>query len=227
MSRDFRRNASDYRRKRPSSAFTGHSFLIVTEGKKTEPNYLYAIRQRLHLTALEVEIVHPEGTDPITLTTEAIKLKDERKKLAKKGAVIEYDEIWVVFDLEKASDQRRDLARQAQDIASKNHIKFAISDPCFEYWLLLHVEYTTSPFSCCDNVVSKLRKHVDVYVKSEPLGPHFIDNIPFAVANAERCRLHHDTCEGNRNPCTNVDELIRSLNNATRSHLRFVLADHK
>jgi DNA-binding transcriptional ArsR family regulator len=36
-------------------------------------------------------------------------------------------------------------------------IKFAVSDPAFEYWLLLHEHYTTAPFSDCDALVSRLK----------------------------------------------------------------------
>jgi hypothetical protein len=54
----------------------------VAEGEKTEPNYLKALRDRLQLNATEVEILHPEGTDPITLTQKAIELREVRKKSA-------------------------------------------------------------------------------------------------------------------------------------------------
>jgi hypothetical protein len=89
----------------PSPLLTSSKvFLIVTEGEKSEPNYFIALRNRLRLAAADVEIVHPEGTDPMTLTMRAIALREARTRQAKNGFAIDYDEVWVVFDLEKPND---------------------------------------------------------------------------------------------------------------------------
>jgi len=61
------RNAKAYQRGKPRTVASGKMILIVTEGKKTEPNYLKALRKRFQLAAADIEIVHPDGTDPITL----------------------------------------------------------------------------------------------------------------------------------------------------------------
>ena len=83
--RTFARGPSAYRRGKPRFPLSGKAFLIVTEGEKTELNYLKALRDRFQLNATEVEILHPEGTDPITLTKKAIELRETRRKSAKKG----------------------------------------------------------------------------------------------------------------------------------------------
>jgi RloB-like protein len=164
----FSRSRSDF----PSS---GQSFLIVTEGLKTEPNYLELLRKRLHLAAADVEIVHPNGTDPVTLTERAIKLRDLRRKQARRNLAIEYDEVWVVFDLEKPRDQRRQLAVRAQTLKGVRGIKFAASDPAFEYWLLLHEHYTTAPFSDCDALISRLKQFWTNYDKGRSPSPEFLE----------------------------------------------------
>jgi hypothetical protein len=202
---------------------SGKAFLIVTEGEKTEPNYLKALRDRFQLNATEVEILHPEGTDPITLTKKAIELRETRRKSAKKGFAIAYDEVWVVFDLEKPHDERRKLAVQAMGMKEATGIRFAVSDPCFEFWLLLHGEYTTSPFPDCDSVMKRLEKHWPAYSKGHPPSLPFLEKLPVAVTNAQRCREHHTTSGGDGNPSTKVDILAKSLNDATRSHLQFQL----
>jgi hypothetical protein len=215
-----RRNAfSRFRSDFPSS---GQSFLIVTEGLKTEPNYLELLRKRLHLAAADVEIVHPNGTDPVTLTKRAIELRDARKKQARRNLAIEYDEVWVVFDLEKPHDQRRQLAVQAQALKGVQGLKFAVSDPAFEYWLLLHEHYTTAPFSDCDALVRHLKEFWTDYDKSHSPSPEFLEKLPTAVMHAERCRKFHQQVGGVKNPSTDVDNLVRSLNLATRLHLQFV-----
>ena len=154
--RTFARGPSAYRRGKPRFPSSGKAFLIVTEGEKTEPNYLKALRDRFQLNAAEVEVLHPEGTDPIT--KKAIELRKARRKSAKKGFAISYDEVWVVFDLEKPHDERRKLAVQAMRMKEATGIRFAVSDPCFEFWLLLHGEYTTSSFPDCDAVGEALAR---------------------------------------------------------------------
>ncbi len=81
--------AQSLRRNAPNSPASGSTFLIVTEGKKTEPIYLNAIANHLQYRAVDVEIIHPNGTDPVTLTEiEAIRLAAMNgKKLARKGLV--------------------------------------------------------------------------------------------------------------------------------------------
>lgn len=217
------RNAPSYQRRRSKKQPSGRSFLIVTEGEKTEPNYLKSLRNRLRLAAADVKIVHPEGTDPKTLVREAIELRNQRKKEARTGQTVAYDEVWVVFDLERPHDERRRLAREARTIKGASDIRFAKSDPCFEFWLLLHEKYTTRQFQDCSELVRELKKYLPKYKKGEPLPADFLDKTPTAVCHAEKSRVHHCTCDGSGNPSTEMDKLVRSLNAATREHLRFGL----
>lgn len=219
----FKRGPSTYRRGKPRFPLSGKAFLIVTEGRKTEPNYLKALRDRLQLNAAEVEVVHPDGTDPLTLTKKAIELRDARKAAVKKGFSIAYDEVWVIFDLEEPHHQRRKLADQAMRMREAAGIQFAVSDPCFEFWLLLHGEYTTSPFAECNSIVRRLKKHWPDYLKGQPPPRPFLEKLPIAVQNAQRCRDHHQACGGSGNPSTKIDILVRNLNSATRGYLQFLL----
>ena len=221
--RSFARGPAAYRRGKPRFQPSGKAFLIVTEGEKTEPNYLKALRNRLQLNAAEVEILHPKGTDPVTLTNKAIELRESRKKSAKKGLAIAYDEVWVVFDLENPHDERRKLAVKAMAMKEAAGIRFAISDPAFEFWLLLHEEYTTSQFADCDAVITRLEKHWLNYSKGQTPSAEFLEKMPVAVQRAQQCREHHEACAGDGNPSTKVDLLARTLNSATRLHLQFKL----
>ncbi len=221
--KSFVRGPAAFRRGRPRFPLSGKAFLIVTEGEKTEPNYFIALRNHLQIAATDVQILHPEGTDPLTLMREAIQLRDERKRMARKGVAIAYDEVWVVFDLEKPHDERRKLAVAAMALKEAAGIQFALSDPCFEYWLLLHEEYTTAQFADCDTVVERLKRHWNDYAKGLTPTSKFLEKLPTAVLHAERCRRHHETTGGDGNPSTKVDILARHLNSATRSHLQFML----
>jgi hypothetical protein len=230
--RSFKRGPNAYRRAPPRFAPSGKAILIVTEGEKTEPNYLKSLRDRFQLSATDIVIVHPEGTDPVTLVTKALELREERKREAREGLVVEYDEVWVVFDLERPHDERRRLAAQALAHPEAKGLKFAHSDPCFEYWLLLHGEFTTASFADCAAVAKRLEKHWKGYAKGQTPAPEFLDKVPVAVTHAERCREYHRAAKTvanppgtTGNPSTAVDLLVRSMNEATRLHLQFQLSE--
>lgn len=223
-SRSFVRGADSFRRDRSASRSSGKTFLIVTEGK-TEANYMLALRDRLQLTVADVEIVDPIGNDPLTLTRKAIELRDTRKKQARKQPdIVEYDEVWVICDLEEPNHVYRSKLKEARKLKGTENIRFAHSDPCFEYWLLLHEEYTTRQFRDCDSVGEYFSKlHATEYHKGNwKPAREFLDKLPTAVKHAERCRKHHsDSGGGDSNPSTEVDRLARSLNQATRRHYQF------
>lgn len=217
------KSVNKYRRLPPRFERSGKTILIVTEGGETEPNYFVELRNRLRLSATDIEVVHPDGTDPITLTNKAIELRDERKSDAKRGILVEYDEVWVVFDLEKTHDIRREQARKAKDLPGAKGILFALSDPSFEYWLLLHCEYTTASFPDSDSVEKRLKIHWPEYTKGSSPSPEFLDKAPVAVTHALRCRKHHRDGAGDGNPSTQADRVVRSMNEATREHLQYKL----
>jgi len=221
--RSLKRTAPAYRRGKPRTALSGKTILIVTEGEKTEPNYLNALRKRFQLAATSIEIIHPDGTDPVTLTNRAIELRDQRKKQVRSGAVaVAYDEIWVVFDLEKTHDERRKQDIRARSMPKAKGIRFAVSDPAFEYWLLLHEEFTWATFTDCDAVTARLKKHWPDYKKDSTPSSDFLEKVPVAVKNAGRVRTDNEKSD-RTNPATNVDLLVCSMNEATRPHLQYKL----
>ncbi len=221
--RRFPSGARKYHRLSPRFERSGKTILIVTEGGKTEPNYFVELRNRFRLSATDIEVVHPDGTDPVTLTNKAIELREKRKNEAKSGILVEYDEVWVVFDLEKTHDIRREQAKRAKVLPGAKGVNFALSDPSFEYWLLLHCEYTTASFPDNDSVEQRLKNHWPDYTKGSRPSPDFLEKVPDAVKHALRCRKHHRDCDGDGNPSTQADRVVRSMNEATREHLQYIL----
>lgn len=220
-SKPYDRGAASYRRGKARCPRAGRSFLIVTEGEKTEPSYFTTLVDLLQLSSADVRIVHPDGTDPMTLTLNAVELRDAQRKKAKKGLEIGYDEVWVVFDLERIHDEtRRRLAAQAMSIKKAEGILFAFSDPSFEYWLLIHYEYTTALFEDCYAVIKRLEEHWPDYSKGASPPVEMVRQLPVALKNSQRCRKHHKDTDGDGNPSTQVDLLAERLNSATRPHLQ-------
>lgn len=220
----FNRSAKDLKRTSGKPQSSNKCTLIITEGQNTEPNYLEALRKRLGLKATRIEVIHPEGTDPITLTEAAIKRRNKRNRESKKSnMVVPYDEVWVVFDLEKTHDKRRQQAKSARVIKGAKGIKFAESDPSFEFWRLLHETYTAKSFESCDAVLTELKKECPSYTKSEIPSTETLSKIPTAVKNAQ-CLRKDNKNSGRTNPATDMDLLVRSMNSAARSDLQFTLS---
>ena len=222
--RSFGQNKASLRRNAPNSTASGRTILVVTEGLKTEPKYLNAVANVLMIRALDFEIISPAGTDPITLTKKAIELRQTRLKDSKTTRLVKYDEVWVCLDLEKPNDIRHQQYQQALQLPGAGNIKFAVSYPCFEFWLLLHFKYSTAPQACCDDMLTEVKKHLPDYVKNETPKLDYDRYVPIAVRHAEKIRQHHATA-GNipeSNPSTGVDKLIESMNAASREDNRFV-----
>ncbi len=202
---------------------TGETFLIVVEGKATEPAYLGRIRAKLNLKAISVEIVHGNHTDPVGIVKEAIDLRDKQAAKAEKSAVAEpFDRIWVVFDREKQNHPRREQMPKALQLAASHGIEVALSIPTFEFWLLLHYDFTTKSFDGCDAVKKALKKFIKQYEKGDLPLNELVLKVADAITHAGKCRKHWKDVGGDKNPSTDVDLLILAMNDAAHASCRFV-----
>lgn len=146
------------------------SVLIVCEGKNTEPIYFQTLIKALRLdVTIEVKVVgDTPHTDPAGLLEDALKLRDLRRKEAKKSNVLRpYDEIWLVFDTEWPG-KHANLAQSTNKVR-ESHFQSAISNPSFEVWFLLHEKRTPPGCSCyqdAEKVLKTLHKDLTHYGKS-------------------------------------------------------------
>ncbi len=159
-----RRSYSSLQRRKPTREPRA-CILIVCEGKKTEPAYFLAMRKRLGLTSVEVEVIGGNGgSAPITIVDSAVALKLAREILAKNSVIHrEYDYVWCVIDVE-APHPHESLYR-ACNKATDNGLRMALSNPCFEYWYLLHFEKTCKLFVSNYDVIHDLKQHFAKYSK--------------------------------------------------------------
>jgi len=85
-------------------------------------------------------------------------------------------------------------------------IKPAISNPCFELWLLLHHEDCAAHCAGCREVHARLRKHLPHYDKTRPRFADFAAGPDQAVRRAEKLGDDHT-----RNPSTGVWRLVDAV----------------
>jgi len=108
---------------------------VLCEGKVTEPSYLKAFKHQHRSQLVEVEVV-PECGVPKSLVEQAVERKRRADKEARqyRDPYLKYDEVWCVFDVDNHPNLP-EARRQALD----NGLNLAISNPCFELWILLHL----------------------------------------------------------------------------------------
>jgi hypothetical protein len=205
------RSVRDYRRvegtRQPRPAI-----LIVCEGAATEPQYFKGLIEEWKLkTSVDIEVVGA-GKQHITLVRRAIQLRDEREQADRKAkragqlAKPAYDEVWCVFDAE--GDEAREAIARAVAMANDEGFKLAISNPAFEYWLLLHFEPTTRPFHTPRELRQKLKEHIPDYDKHLDFAI-LRSNIDAAIANAKAASTQ--VSDDFPNPSTGVHELVAAL----------------
>ena len=93
-----------------------------------------------------------------------------------------------------------------------------VSNPCFEFWILLHFDYTTKLFGtsgdspCMDLIKNNLKVFIEDYEKGDKaiMPPIIKSGLERAVANAKRA---NETAKrnGTDNQTTQMDELVDYL----------------
>ena len=186
--------------------------LIVCEGAKTEPNYFKEIRDAYRLSTANKEICGEEcGSDPLSVVNYAIRKFREDK---------DYDRVYCVLDRDKHATFDAAIDKLGQTRLGKDVVFKAItSEPCFEFWLLLHFGYTTRQFcapgnaSNCELVISELnnRKLIPGYKKGASnifdLTKRMLSD---AIKHAQQLQKHNHAV-GSSHPATNMHELVEYL----------------
>lgn len=209
----------------------GDSFLIVTEGKLTEPVYFRLLRDDMQLSVVHVHIEPGHGTDPRQVIDTAHGIANARRKMARKAEIGytqtgSFDHVWAVLDTDVAARKKEWPLVEA--FAAKKKVNVAQSTPCFEFWLILHLLYTTRSDlldgDCAKDALKELVGH-DCST-DEDLTRHvissFVTRWPHALRHAATVRKHHIAAGSSKpsNPSTDVDRLVAALNFSAPKHIQ-------
>lgn len=182
------------------------TFRIYTEGVATEPEYIDILKRLPEVSeSVSIEIsIEETGATPMHLVDSAC--ADKRR------SNLDVDHYWCVFDIE--SPLPHPYLAEARQKARDNDVSLAVSNPCFELWLILHHEYFARYVST-DEAIRKRKeldrsslKHLDPDVY-RPL-------IDTAIRNAKRLRQKHvgdGTTFPEDNPSSSFDDLVTLLKN--------------
>lgn len=185
--------------------------LVVCEGEKTEPKYFEGLRQYYALNTANVEVCGECGSDPMSVLSYA-----KQRYREEKDAGDAFDKVFCVFDKDAHANYMSTLSAIAT--ATPYGVYEAINSvPCFEYWLLLHFDYSTKPYvstgrkSSGEQVLAELKRYLPAYEKgADCIFKELIDQLEFAQANAKRSLTEAES-QGTDNPSTRVHELVAYL----------------
>lgn len=177
-------------------------FLIVCEGKETEPLYFKSFQCQVRPNS--ITIIGGAG-DPLGVVNKAIKQKNANQGL--------FTQIWTVFDRDEAPS-----FNQAINRAKSNKIKCAWSNEAFELWFILHFNLMENAVSRKQyaNIINKAIGNKFHYEKTTPNMYQILQkhgNQQQAITNAKAIeKQHHGVDYATHNPCTKIYKLIEELN---------------
>ena len=195
-----------------------NSYLIVTEGTKTEPNYFKGIKAIIeenlggNVDIYESPTIEIQGRGCSTFT-----LLNETDRIINKSTII-YQNVWLVFDKDDFDDFDTAIAA-----AQEKGYKVAWSNQCFEYWLYLHFHYTDVALHRTDweTKLGEVFKHYGLadgtYSKNNPKIFNIVNTyngMETAIKNARRRMsgfISRTTLPSKYDPGTTVYELVSEL----------------
>ncbi len=189
--------------------------LIVVEGQNTEPKYFKAVQGLCRTFTLKIET--SPGSDSLTVVNYAAEKKQQNLRKVKKGDEPLYDSVWAVFDRERIDQQKR--FSRAVELAKACNINLAVSNPCFEFWLLLHFQKIEVNLPECKKLVKDyLKRHVPKYDKTAIGSIEYVEKVRQAIKHSEDVWKFHNERVSSKseklefpNPSTRVCSLMKLL----------------
>lgn len=106
-------------------------FYLICEGKNTEPEYFNGLQRSQKSNIVELKIFPDEGS-PSALLRYAKKLFSGRRR---RFSFEKDDQIWILFDKDEHACFEETIKK-----CNESNIQAGFSNPCFEYWLVLHFQ---------------------------------------------------------------------------------------
>ena len=196
-----RTKAKDLRR-RTASRPERKTIVVFCEGEASEPDYVNALKRLPGVrgnTSINVEIDPGRGV-PLTLVKRAVDRCDDD----------EIDECWCVFDVEWPRNHPN--LNQAIRLATQHGIHLAISNPCFELWLILHFEDQTAFMDTAD--AERKSRGLDGRVGKRIDTSRYMEHRHVAAERATSLAKRHTANQSsfpNDNPSSGMHNLIAAI----------------
>ncbi len=161
---------------------TKRRLLIVCGGARTEKDYFDALKDKYRNSAVTVKI-RTDTRSPLHVVETAAEIFESTDD--------DFDECWAVFDVDafgqkKAFSGAASNLTQSISVARKRSVNLAISNPCFEYWLLLHFCDHAAHLVDYKSVRDKIKPYVPNYDKSGIKISDYFQGVSEAIARAKK-----------------------------------------
>lgn len=181
-------------------------FLLYCEGEKTEPSYFGGVVRYLRSPLIQLEIgdrrADPRGLVDLAIAHRAQARTDARRQ---RDDSLLFDEVWCIFDV----DQHTRLPDAVQKAFAAS-IDLAVSNPCFELWLLIHFREQWA-FITGAAAQSAVRQFMPGYSKTVDYSL-LVGKGELAISRAQKMALRAEEA-GDKigNPSTGVWRLVSEL----------------
>ncbi|MDX2967809.1 RloB family protein [Kribbella solani] len=145
--------------------------LVVIGSLRTEQDYLIGLRDSAGTRAVDIQLVR-KAKSPTAVVAYAANFVAR--------APDDFDEVWCVYDVDEFE------VEPASREAARHRFQLAVSDPCFELWLLLHHEDCAAFLNGYREVERRLRKHLPGYDKTRLDFADHADGVGDAIRRAEK-----------------------------------------
>ena len=205
--------------------YTYH-FLVVCEDENTEPYYFGKYvelfqeiwpRETVYLKAVGT------GRNSLGVVKQAVIERERLKREAEKSV----DQVWAVFDKDDLdlSKGNRENFEEAFEMGAREHVHIALSNECFELWLLLHYQEVdaTTPiprkelYGQLENAIQAIRGDEFQYAHGNR---EVVDEVwksgdkTKAMERARQLEDYHLNARHSwleANPCTLMHKLVKEL----------------
>ncbi|MFN8365912.1 MAG: RloB family protein [Candidatus Kapaibacterium sp.] len=151
--------------------------IILCEGQ-TEEIYFGLLLGREDVkrkfAKVSIQVFQPEDYSPLGIVSKAIEIKKENSRTN------QIDFIWCVFD----RDNHSNIPEAFSQASSTNSIYIAFSSICFEFWIYLHFDYSSRPYTDCYNMEHAVKNKFKDYHKTDK---HSIETI---IQHLDTARRH-------------------------------------
>lgn len=129
------RSRNSLMRERQEAFRDARLIVIATEGKDTERIYFKALAKEYTNPRVHVHILERSETEQNNSSPEHVlkQLNDYKEQYALEAD----DELWLVIDKDRWTEAM--LSRVATECTQDDYMHMALSNPCIELWLLLHL----------------------------------------------------------------------------------------
>lgn len=192
--------------------------VIASEGRCTESIYFSAVKDKLRAPNVHVEILSRESNDSSPESVHA-----QIADFMCQYNIEDDDELWLVIDRDRWHE--RMLSQVAKLCAQNTHLNFCMSNPCFELWLLLHLEDIRNydmetKMAVAENKKNKagvtwlkkrMRDLLGAYSESKYDAARLLPNVPVAMTIAKEL----DVSPTDRWPQTIVSRVYKLMESIT------------